>query len=204
MFAGGEAGIESGSSQWVECQQDLGQDFVPCGEGKIGIGAAETSNEVVLEGSDGASAALRRCAPAGVCCKSMSSAQMCVLRASLASLSMRWRRGLRPRLVSLSWIDLQARVILDVWRVFMGSARMLLLSQSQMTMRHWLPEFEVARNLPVWSEQIWPLISCAWAHTRCEHGSLDLGWMSLSDSFGPAIWCGRGSLVLVDWMFLRC
>ena len=54
LFAGGEAGIESGSSQQVECWQDLGQDFVPCGEGKIGIGAAKISNEVVLEGSDGA------------------------------------------------------------------------------------------------------------------------------------------------------
>ena len=49
-----EARVDAGAAEEVEGDERLGEEFVPEGEGEVGVGAAEAGDKVVFEGADGA------------------------------------------------------------------------------------------------------------------------------------------------------
>ena len=54
LFPRGEAGIDAGGAQKIETEDGLRQEFVPKVEGERRIGSAESCDEMVFEGPNGA------------------------------------------------------------------------------------------------------------------------------------------------------
>jgi hypothetical protein len=121
--------VEAGAAQQVEGDDGLLNETIPEMEGKVFVNTAQTSNEVIFEGADGAFRGVASvCAGGNQLIVDILVFCMNVFKASEHSLSRRWRRGFNPARHSLVWMVWYAVKMDCACLVFMGSARIKLLS----------------------------------------------------------------------------